>query len=277
MRTRRSYVSILHAITTSLSASIALNIIVAANMVLADPMPNPTANPNPNTPSCGDPNAAQLTAELSVAPTTVRLGQRVEVVLTVTNTGGGRGASNIVPTIQANVGADSVVLSDNPSGISSLAKGATVSFTWTLSVFRDGSVSLTATATGSDPSTCLGGERLGIASASLVVLDKISGVIGQESEGTLVAAPNILNLSSSSGNIVLYFKGRPNATVEVAIYDSVGRNLGKRPINLNNLGIGSVVYARDGWEGKRPEVGSYWALARAEGGLARIGFTVKAR
>ncbi len=113
--------------------------------------------------------AARLDTALAVNPPLIAVGDWTEVVLTVTNNGVGS-ATSVTPFLQINSGGSLVTLegSVSPAGPVTLAAGAAQSFTWTLSSSGNGTVSLTATAVGTDAAT--GFAVLGASTGSLSML-----------------------------------------------------------------------------------------------------------
>ena len=91
-----------------------------------------------------------LAASLAAVPGLAKPGDRVDVVLTVTNTGGAD-ATGVAPFIQVNAGAALVLLDVSPPGAPvTIPSGSSQGFTWTYSVVGSGTVEFTATAVGTD-------------------------------------------------------------------------------------------------------------------------------
>jgi len=97
---------------------------------------------------------ACLDATLATVPSAAAVSQWVNVVLTVTNTGGAN-AIGVTPALLITSGASLVeyLTGPTPAGPLTLAPGATQSFTWTYSASGNGNVAFTGTATGTDSLT----------------------------------------------------------------------------------------------------------------------------
>ncbi|MEK7765136.1 MAG: NHL repeat-containing protein, partial [bacterium] len=87
-----------------------------------------------------------LAASVTISPATAVVGQAVQVVLTVTNTGADL-VTGLVPTLDLNTGGGNLILVSGPvpAGPVALALDAAQSFVWTFSAAGAGGVGLTAT------------------------------------------------------------------------------------------------------------------------------------
>lgn len=95
-------------------------------------------------------SGAQLLAGLVVTPSTVSVGQQVQVRLTVNNTGQ-TAANNVTPSLSVGPGSGAVSqVGVTPPALGSLASGSFVVFTWTFTADSSAAVTFTATASGID-------------------------------------------------------------------------------------------------------------------------------
>jgi N-acetylneuraminic acid mutarotase len=83
--------------------------------------------------------------------------------------------------------------------------------------------------------------------------------------GKMVAAPNNLALADPTGKIKLHLKGNAGSSVEIRIYNPAGQFMGKKTVTLNSGGVAMVEYGVEGWDGYKPTLGAYWALAEGGG------------
>jgi len=111
--------------------------------------------------------SAVLRSALSATPNPLSPGQLTQVVLTVTNTGGGA-ATGVYPSIEPNSGGGIIELKAGPvpAGPVTIGAGVVQRFTWTCSLTGLGTVALTATAQGTNSGT--GGPIETHASAQVV-------------------------------------------------------------------------------------------------------------
>jgi len=134
---------------------------------------------------------AILTAAMTVTPSPAFMGQWVQIMLTVTNTGGGT-ANSVSPSLQTNSGGTLVVyqIGPSPSGPLMLAPGSTTTFVWTYSVSGTGTVSFTGTVSGTDA----GSGAPVMVSASQSVMTALPSGGYASLVANLSAVPNPVNL-----------------------------------------------------------------------------------
>lgn len=92
-----------------------------------------------------------------------------------------------------------------------------------------------------------------------------SGPVVDVKKGSLVVAPNVLDLSKAGAKISFHVKGEPGKEAEIRVYDSAGHFMGSVKAPLSGDDSGKVDYTADGLEGMRPAPGGYWAVARGGG------------
>jgi hypothetical protein len=95
---------------------------------------------------------ASLRGALAVSATGLGTGQTLLVMLTVTNTGGAS-VTGLLPPPLAVLGSAVTVTASPPAAPATLAGGATITWSWTLTAVAKGSVSFTATVAGIESGT----------------------------------------------------------------------------------------------------------------------------
>ncbi len=165
---------------------------------------------------------AELFAALSVTPGTVVEGDLVEVVLTVTNTGG-EDAINVLPSLEINAGAGNVTLQAGPSptGPLTITANSSATFTWIYSTTGPGTVDFTATGAGTDAGS--GAPREASGSASLTINPPAAALVA-----SLAVSPNPSTVDQAVVEVVLTVvnTGKADATgVTPALSISAGASL----------------------------------------------------
>ena len=90
-------------------------------------------------------------------------------------------------------------------------------------------------------------------------------VNGKLTEGHMIVAPNVLNLSVSSSALVFYARGNPNGVTTITVYDEAGGFFGKLTVPLDGSGLGHVNWAGTPLGGHQAGTGVYWAVASGSG------------
>lgn len=226
---------------------------------------------------------ASFSADLAISPVSGQIGNWIEVVLTVTNTGTA-GATGVSPSLQVSQGNSLLSYQSGPSpaGNVSLSPGISQSFTWTYSVSGSGYIVFTASVSGMDAGTgypfssavsaafTLGEPSIPEVSSSLTPYMTIKAKL---QAGDLIAAPNVMNLLNG-GSVTIYMKGDPNASARVEIYDESGDLIGTLEAPLDAEGFGKVTISGGAIDGKLIGPGIYWARVRGGGVKARKPFVV---
>jgi hypothetical protein len=212
-----------------------------------------------------------LDAVLSVSSATA-VGQRIAVTLTVVNTGL-VSVTGLQPAIQVNAGSGQVAWlgGPDPAGPVTLAAGASRAFVWTYLVNGAGTVSLTATAVGTEGVT--GGSEFAAGSATFVTTLGRPSVSGRLSPGQMVIAPNRLDPDADRATVFVYLRGTSGGTVELRIFDEAGLEVGSKTMTLDGQGYGVAEIART-VGGRELDPGVYWILASGGGVKGKSGFAV---
>ena len=84
-------------------------------------------------------------------------------------------------------------------------------------------------------------------------------------KGSMLAAPNALDVENPASKVVFTFKGTADGVVEIDIFDEARSFLGTLKGSCDASGIGTVSILGAGVNGRRLGVGVYWAVARGGG------------
>ena len=123
-----------------------------------------------------------LAVSLAAVPGLAKPGDRVDVVLTATNTGGAD-ANGVTPFIQVNAGGALVLLDVSPPGPVTIPSGSSQSFTWTYSVVGSGTVEFTATAVGTES---VWGKAVEAAATAVILPIKLVGAVAADPNPAVV-------------------------------------------------------------------------------------------
>ncbi|HPI03349.1 MAG TPA: hypothetical protein PKZ78_05870, partial [Candidatus Goldiibacteriota bacterium] len=129
-------------------------------------------------------NAVSLGATITASPEIVSTGQRITVVMAVTNNGQATavGAIGVTPTT---TGGGSVVLLTSPNAVN-ISGGATEYFTWTYSANSSGTINFTSRATAVDINSSLVKTSPALTSSNIII--RGAAVLAAEVSGPQVVA-----------------------------------------------------------------------------------------
>jgi hypothetical protein len=100
---------------------------------------------------------------------------------------------------------------------------------------------------------------------------------GAVAQGSMLAAPNVLDPGDPASKVVFTFKGNAGGQVDIDIYDEAGLHLGVLKGTIDGTGVGSVTLAKFEIDGRKLGTGVYYAVAKGGGVSARRPFAVVRR
>ena len=205
--------------------------------------------------------SAAFGGTLTVSP--ALLVDRLTVTWRVTDIGQ-YSALNVVPSLAISAGATLVSLESGPmpATVGSLAAGASQDFVWTFHIKASGSVTFTASVTGTD--TAPPNPTIAAAVTASVVMTRLADT-DLPPAGTFHIRNNILRIGAGvPARIVLHAAGG-GGTVDLALYTRAGAYLdriGTGPVTLDAAGLAVIPFAGAlSGSGKTLATGMYWVLA----------------
>jgi len=226
--------------------------------------------------NCGDPVAtagvsgsvtvysgAALASTAAAVPQNTRSGSEFQFVFTVRNAGD-RGAGEVgVSLCPADGGAVTVLSPPVPSGGIALAPGESREFTWRLSAVAEGTLTLSASATGKDSSDLsLVGTR---AEAAVTVAPSMPRV----EAGGLTVAPNRLDRSAGTTTVKIAVRGDAGAACSIEVYSEAGWRIRRIEVLLDSAGEGLATWDASDESGAPLPTGVYWVSVRDGGAKGR--------
>ena len=181
--------------------------------------------------------------------------------------------TGLYPAIQANEGSGLIALrgGPEPAGPVTLAAGASQAFVWTYLVNGAGTVSLTATATGTEGVT--GGGEFAAGSATFVTTLGRPSVLGRLAPGQMLVAPTRLDPDADRATVFVYLRGTSGGSAALRIFDEAGLEVGSKTVMLDSQGYGVAEIART-LGGRNLDPGIYWVLVSGGGVKGRSGLAV---